>query len=570
MFSETHTHTAAADITDATAAADITDANIDITDDITATPSLFYSTQEFNDVTHDVKIDAIYNPLPHQIKAAFFKATHSRAFDLSTMRTGKTGSTLLALEYLFRTHRLSKALILAPLSCARAVWLESIAKTMPARRVVVATGTKTQKTKALESDADVIVTNYDTIPLILSELKAGKLELPTYTPERADAAFCPDRAMPALVIDELTHYASLNTQRTKALFALQDFARFGWIWGLTGTPGHDPVKAFAMSKVINPKAVSVRSSYAWREITMFHYGRESWQWAPRACAPEKIKEALSPAILFRKDEIFDLPPVVYTAREAQLTAEQRSVIRQLKADMCAVASDAAGQDEEVRASTKADLVSKILQVACGALYVSSDASSSSSSSSSSRRVLQFTQPARVKEIAELVSQSDHKCVIFCSFTGRAKLLAEQLSHTRDERAVDTETSGLPGCFKVARICGDTPEKERAEILKKFQAVPLHGDGGVDVLIAHPRTTAFGVELSAADLMIFDGVPLSGDFVFGQAVERLSSLKQTSSRVTIAQVYSCPEERKIFNALIAGQQASAAVSKLFDDVVSARA
>ena len=553
MFSETHAHTANA--------ADITDANIDITDDITATPSLFYSTQEFNDVTHDVKIDAIYNPLPHQIKAAFFKATHSRAFDLSTMRTGKTGSTLLALEFLFRTHRLSKALILAPLSCARAVWLESIAKTMPARRVVVATGTKTQKIKALESDADIIVTNYDTIPLILSELKAGKLELPTYAPERADAAFCPDRAMPALVIDELTHYASLNTQRTKALFALQAAVNFGWIWGLTGTPGHDPVKAFAMSKVINPQAVSVRSIYAWREITMYHYGRESWQWAPRACAPEKIKEALSPAILFRKDEIFDLPPVVYTAREAQLTAEQRSVIRQLKADMCAIASDAAGQDEEVRASTKADLVSKILQVACGALYVSSDASSS-------RRVLQFTQPARVKEIAELVSQSDHKCVIFCSFTGRAKLLAEQLSHTRDERAVDT--SGLETCFKVARICGDTPEKERAKILKKFQAVPLHGDGGVDVLIAHPRTTAFGVELSAADLMIFDGVPLSGDFVFGQAVERLSSLKQTSSRVTIAQVYSCPEERKIFNALIAGQQASAAVSKLFDDVVSARA
>lgn len=562
MFPETHTHTAAA--TAAAPGSDITD----ITDATTATPS-FYSIQEFNAITHDVKIDAIYNPLPHQIKAAFFKATHSRAFDLSTMRTGKTGSTLLALEYLFRTHRLSKALILAPLSCARAVWLESIAKTMPARRVVVATGTKTQKTKALESDADIIVTNYDTIPLILSELKAGKLELPTYAPERADAAFCPDRAMPALVIDELTHYASLHTQRTKALFALQAAANFGWIWGLTGTPGHDPVKAFAMSKVINPKAVSVRSSYAWREITMFHYGRESWQWAPRACAPEKIKEALSPAILFRKDEIFDLPPVVYTAREAQLTAEQRSVIRQLKADMCAIASDAAGQDEEVRASTKADLVSKILQVACGALYVSSD-TSSSSTSSSSRRVLQFTQPARVKEIAELISQSDHKCVIFCSFTGRAKLLAEQLSHTRDERAVDTETSGLPGCFKVARICGDTPEKERAEILKKFQAVPLHGDGGVDVLIAHPRTTAFGVELSAADLMIFDGVPLSGDFVFGQAVERLSSLKQTSSRVTIAQVYSCPEERKIFNALIAGQQASAAVSKLFDDVVSARA
>lgn len=88
---------------------------------------------------------------------------------------------------------------------------------------------------------------------------------------------------------------------------------------------------------------------------------------------------------------------------------------------------------------------------------------------------------------------------------------------------------------------------------------------MDVLIAHPRTTAFGVELASADMMVFDGAPLSGDFVFGQAVERLSSLKQKAKQITIAQVYSCTEERKVFLALIEGQSQAAVVADLFKSV-----
>ena len=72
-------------------------------------------------------------------------------------------------------------------------------------------------------------------------------------------------------------------------------------------------------------------------------------------------------------------------------------------------------------------------------------------------------------------------------------------------------------------------------------------------------------LSAADMMIFDGAPLSGDFVFGQAVERLSSTKQRAEQITIAQVYCSYEERKVFKALRDGQSESAIVADLFKNV-----
>ncbi|MDY6246007.1 MAG: hypothetical protein SPL83_02045, partial [Succinivibrio sp.] len=65
----------------------------------------------------DVKIEGRYKPLDHQYVAAFFKATHNRSFDLSTMRTGKTGSTMLALEYLFRKGLIHRVMIVAPLTC---------------------------------------------------------------------------------------------------------------------------------------------------------------------------------------------------------------------------------------------------------------------------------------------------------------------------------------------------------------------------------------------------------------------------------------------------------------------
>ena len=67
------------------------------------------------------------------------------------------------------------------------------------------------------------------------------------------------------------------------------------------------------------------------------------------------------------------------------------------------------------------------------------------------------------------------------------------------------------------------------------------------------------------MMIFDGAPLSGDFVFGQAVERLSSLKQKARQITIAQVYLCDEEKTVFNALRNGQTQSEIVANLFKTV-----
>ena len=41
----------------------------------------------------DFKVEGKYQPMDHQWQSAVFMAEHRRCFNLSTMRTGKTGST---------------------------------------------------------------------------------------------------------------------------------------------------------------------------------------------------------------------------------------------------------------------------------------------------------------------------------------------------------------------------------------------------------------------------------------------------------------------------------------------
>ena len=76
------------------------------------------------------KVEGKYEPMKHQWISGVFMAEHKRCFNLSTMRTGKTGSTLLAYRLLRSTKRARKMLVLAPLSTLRAVWYDSVSYTL--------------------------------------------------------------------------------------------------------------------------------------------------------------------------------------------------------------------------------------------------------------------------------------------------------------------------------------------------------------------------------------------------------------------------------------------------------
>lgn len=108
----------------------------------------------------DFKVEGKYEPMEHQWQSGVFMAEHKRCFNLSTMRTGKTGSTLLAYDLLRRTGRARRMLILAPLSTLRAVWYESVLNSLNVSALLLV-GTAARMVNAIAAGPDVIVANYE-------------------------------------------------------------------------------------------------------------------------------------------------------------------------------------------------------------------------------------------------------------------------------------------------------------------------------------------------------------------------------------------------------------------------
>lgn len=461
-------------------------------------------------------IEGKYKPMAHQITSAAYMSVRKRCYNFSTMRTGKTGAVILCTDYLQSIKGVSGAvLVVATVSNLTGVWAHTIKTTLPSRRVVVVHSDKglADRKAKLEIPADYYVTNYDGVKLLKNDLyqmlKDGRISI--------------------IVIDELTHYGNATSQRFKDMDTLVNarYPQEKYIYGLTGSPGSNPEPVYGFAKMVNPARLPCRKFTGWRDLTMYKYNNErAWGYGIKRGAKDLIRQTLSPAIRFDKKDIMDLPPVVRQIRDTSLTKEQTKAYTMMKDEMLAVL----GSGEVVEAIHKANLTQKLFQIAAGAAI------------SDKKEVVTLDASARLATIEEVISEAQAKTVIFCTYTGVIDKLEQDLKARN---------------YSVAVVDGRITGNKRDKIFRAFQE-------GYDpkILICHPRTTAFGVELSAADTMIFNGPPLTGEFVYAQALERLSSLKQKASQVSIIQIAATREERLFFEGLDKGLSQSEVVNNLF--------
>ena len=110
-----------------------------------------------------------------QTRTAELLTSNRRAYVLSGMGTGKTLAALFAIDYLIRTQRACRALVVAPLSTLTTVWEREVFRFMPHRSVGVLHGTRERRRTVLREDHDIYVINHDGLHTIQHELhnKAG-------------------------------------------------------------------------------------------------------------------------------------------------------------------------------------------------------------------------------------------------------------------------------------------------------------------------------------------------------------------------------------------------------------
>ena len=429
-----------------------------------------------------------FRPMSHQYETAAFLSLHKRAFCLNDMGTGKTAAACWAADYLLQLGQIDQVIIICPLSVL-SVWTREIFTVLPHRSAEVMVGSRDKRLKILHGHAQFKVINFDGLKSIADEVKEyaqGKRIL--------------------VLVDEASTYRTAGNKRYRALRDM--ITPLTWLWMMTGTPvPNAPTDAWALAKLVNPKGVP-NSFNLFRETVMKPAG--PYKWVPRPGATNIAYAALQPAIRFMKSECLDLPPVTYNDRMCEMTDEQKVAFTNFKKKM-------RHEDKEagvnITAANAAVRLLKFQQVFCG--VVKDD----------DQLPVWINNTPRLALTEELIEEAGGKVIVFAPFLFSMAQLKRHLGKR----------------WRVELVNGQTPKNERERIFNEFQ----NGDT-VDVLVAHPATTAHGLTLTASSTIIWYAPTYSLE-LYEQANARIDRKGQLNP-CTIYHIGCHPVEWQIYEAL----------------------
>jgi len=228
----------------------------------------------------------------YQEQAADFLYEHDRAMILAPVGAGKTAITLTAMWEMWRDQHVKRWLVLAPKRVCTDVWPVEQPKWAPHLSVAVAVGTPKQRLAALQSKAQVVVTNYDNIQWL------------------ADQKFEFD----GVVFDELTKLKNPSGARFKALNKVLDCPVR---WGLTGSFTSNGLEdVFGQCKIVDQSLLG-RSKGAFQQQYFTLVNKDFGEWAPRPKALEQVMDRIKPAtFVLEPGEYKDKLPPCHTVELA--------------------------------------------------------------------------------------------------------------------------------------------------------------------------------------------------------------------------------------------------------------
>lgn len=436
-------------------------------------------------MSRDYAYPGLYKPFDHQRVTSEFLSVRQRAFCFNEAGTGKTSSVIWAADYLMTQGLVKRVLIICPLTIMYSAWQADVFKTAMHRSVGVAYGPAPKRKKILNGEYDFVVTNYDGVGVLFEDLKASDFDL--------------------IVIDEANAYKSTSTQRWKMLAKI--IKPHTKLWMMTGTPAsQSPLDAFGLAKLVSPDNVP-KYATSWRDKVMTQLTR--FKWVPKPSSKSDVFNALQPAVRFAKKDCLDLPDVLYQTREIPLTTQVQKYYMRIKSEMMI---EAAG--EQVSAVNAAAMLSKLLQIAGGAVY------------SDNREVIEFDISPRLAALREVIDETDHKIIVFVPYTHTINIVAQFL----DKEGITNEI-----------INGAVSASARGALVNKFQSTP-----DPRVLVIQPQAASHGVTLTAADTIVFWSPVMSVE-TYLQCVARIDRVGQVN-KMTVVHLQGAEVERRMYKML----------------------
>lgn len=435
-----------------------------------------------------------YTPFEAQRITSEFLTLHNRAYVLNDIGTGKSLATLWAYDYMRSVKLANRLLVVAPLSTMEMTWGNEVFRHFSHLEYVVLHGDRKKRHKLLAQDADIYIINHDGVEIVKDALK-----------DRPD--------IDVVAVDELTQVArNAKTDRWKALNVVLNKQTPRRAWGLTGAPTpNSPTEAWAQCRLITPESVSPYFN-RFRDGVMRQVG--TYNWVPRDNALEVVKEAMTPAVRFSRDECVDLPPVMFDYRSVPLTPEQAKAYKEMLNKLAVEVAE--GQVIAVNEAVKAN---KLVQIACGVVY-----------DTNGKEVCIPAAP-RMQEVEDIVDACAHKVIVFVPFVAAVAQVADFLrkkGHTAE-------------C-----IHGGVSKNERDRIFREFQ----HGND-LKVLVAQPAAMSHGLTLTAASTIVWYA-PVHSNDTFVQANGRITRPGQKNNQYVVM-IEGSAIERRMYKRLENRQQ-----------------
>jgi SNF2 family DNA or RNA helicase len=448
-----------------------------------------------------------YKPFTAQREAAAFLSMYKRAFNLSELGTGKSLASLWAYDYLRKTGKVNKALIVSPLSTLERTWADELFHHFPHLNFAVLHGSREKRIKLLDQDVEVYIINHDGVQIIEPYLK-----------DRED--------IDIVIIDEIAQCArNAGTDRWRTLNkVVNKHSKPRACWGMSGTPTPNaPTDAWAQCRLIVPEKVPPYfnrfKNQVMKQVSQF-------TWVPKQEATSLVKDAMQPAVRFTRDECLDLPPIMFETREVALTKDQQKSYKDMLTKLRTEADNG-----EITAVNEAVKMAKLIQIACGVAY------------SVDGEELTIGAKPRIDAVRDIVNTAEGKVIVFVPFVSSVNMVAQELGQD----------------FSVEVIHGGVKKDERDRIFGAFQK-----SKDPKVLVAQPAAMSHGLTLTAASTIVWYSCVTSNE-IFEQANGRINRPGQKMNNFVIM-LEGTPVEKRVYSRLQTKQKMQGA---LLDEVKAKR-
>lgn len=351
---------------------------------------------------------------------------------------GKSVITLTAIRQLMDDCEVERTLVVAPKKVAESTWTDEVDKWDHLRgmRVSRVMGTARQRLRALDAPADIYVIGRDSFVWLVAYYN-GKLPFDV------------------LVIDELTSFKSSKSQRFKAMrMASPTVSR---VIGLTGTPAPNGMVDLWAQVYCLDAGVRLGTSITRYKSTYFEVHK--WNNIEVRCTVrpgcEKIiRSKISDICLsMQSKDYLQLPGMLVHCVRVDMSPAVAEGYRKFERDkVLEFREEHEGEKPQVLANSAAGLMSKLSQYSNGAVY---------------------DEDGGVHEVHD--EKLDRLCELIEAANGSPVLVYYQYRHDIDRI--------------LARLKG-----LRAEVYDGEKQLTDWNAGRIDVLLAHPASTAYGLNM----------------------------------------------------------------------------